>query len=136
MIRTFINKRSNWNELIQINTETGTLKKYEQDAEIGFTFGIYETNLKNWGFKSFEDYYNTNIKSRKLYTETDTGEQIKSEIEGLLNLAKYRLEHNTYTVLELENGDYYDDIVERLGSYGIEPVQAKEMIISRCGGVK
>ena len=122
MIKTFIQERAKWNEILKVDTESGVITTYSQDKEIGFPFSEYSTSLKEMGYGSLKQLYDRMKQIGK--KEVDTEEQAKSEIEGLLNLAKYRKEHNGYRNIILRDGSVYDDIVERLKQYNFTECEA------------
>lgn len=126
MIRTFIQERvAKWDELIQIDTESGKVKIYTVDKELDFPFSEYYTTVTKMGYKSIEDILKR-MKSRKKEIETEA--QTEKEINGLLKLAKYRTEHNNHICMILKNGTKYNDIVERLKVYGMTEAEAVKKI--------
>ena len=125
MIRTFIKNRNEWNELVQVNTESGKVKYYCVDKELGFPFSESYTTVSEMGYKSIDDI----IKRIKRWKEEiATDKQIAKEIAGLLKLAKYRVEHGRYTYIVLDDGTKYNDIVERLKNYGMTEAEAVKKI--------
>lgn len=125
MIRTFIKNRNEWNELVQINTESGKVKYYCVDKELGFPFSESYTTVSEMGYKSIDDI----IKRIKRWKEEiATDRQVAKEIAGLLKLAKYRVEHGRYTYIVLDDGTKYNDIVERLKNYGMTEAEALKKI--------
>lgn len=127
MIRTFINIRRNvnWNELIQVDMESGKVKIYSVDKELDFPFSEYYTTLQEMGYTSLKQFLKRMKATKK---EIDTDRQIAKEITGLLKLAKYRAEHNTHIYLTLNDGTKYNDIVERLKAYGMTEAEAVKKI--------
>ena len=119
MIRTFFKDvtTATYNEIRRINTETNKISLFVQDKELGFAFSDYETTLSDMGYKRMNDLIKT-LKEHG-FTETDTEAQIQSEIDGLLNLAKYRK----------ANGHHVSDIPERLEAYGIHADDARKMVL-------
>ena len=108
MIRTFINIRNTeWNELFQVDTESGKVKIYCVDKEFGFPFEEYYTTITEMGYKSIADII-ARMKTRKEEVETDR--QNAKEVTGLLKLAKYRADHGRYTYIKLKDGTKYNDI--------------------------
>ena len=128
MIRTFIQETNKkWDELLQIDTESGKVKIYTVDKELGFPFSEYYTTVEEMGYKSINEMVNI-MKKKDNKQEIDTAEQTEKEINGLLKLAKYRLEHNCHTCLILKDGTKYNDIVERLKVYGMTESEAVKKI--------
>lgn len=126
MIRTFIQiKSENWNEMIQIDTESGKVKIYSVDKDLDFPFSEYYTTVHEMGYKSITDMIDR-MKTRKEEIETDR--QNAKEVSGLLKLAKYRVEHGRYTYIVLDDGTRYNDIVERLKNYGMTEQEALKKI--------
>jgi hypothetical protein len=119
MIRTFYKAvtTATYNEIRRINTETNVISLFVQDKELGFAFSDYETTLANMGYRSMNDFIKTLEKHG--FSETDTKAQIQSEINGLLNLAKYRK----------DNGHHVSDIPGRLEAYGIHADEARRMVL-------
>ena len=118
MTRTFLINRSEWNDIVRVNEETGEVFVYSQDAELGFRFSEYRTTFADMGYKSIKLFEKQMIKNGK--REVNTAEQEASEITGLLNLAKYRN----------ENGRITSDIPERLTAYGISLAEATKMTLN------
>ena len=126
MIRTFIQERTDWDELIQIDTESGKVKQYCVEKTIGFPFSEYYTTVSDMGYKSINDC----IKRMKQikHAELETEKQTEKEITGLLNLTKHRAENNRHTCIILKDGTKYNDIVERLKVYGLSEEAAVKKI--------
>ena len=125
--RTFLIKTTEkYNELVQIDEKNDLIKIYCQNTELGFPFSEYNASLKEFGYASAEDYYNSisqrerAILNKVQIKEMDTYSQCKAEVDGLFNLAKYRMEHGCYKNLILNDGTKYNDIVERLSGYGVD----------------
>lgn len=128
MIRTFIQERaSKWDELLQIDTESGKVKIYTVDKELDFPFSEYYTTVVEMGYKSIKEMIDT-MKRKDNKKEIDTEEQTQKEINGLLKLAKHRAEHNNHTCMILKDGTKYNDIVERLKAYGMTEAEAVKKI--------
>lgn len=128
MIRTFIQETNKkWDELLQIDTESGKVKIYTVDKELGFPFSEYYTTVEEMGYKSINEMVNI-MKKKDNKQEIDTEEQTQKEINGLLKLAKHRAEHNNHTCLILKDGTKYNDIVERLKVYGMTESEAVKKI--------
>lgn len=117
MTRTFLINRNKWNDIVRVNEETGEVLVYSQDAELGFRFSEYQTTIKDMGYNSIKDYVKKMKQNGK--HEVDTQEQEDSEIAGLLNLAKYRV----------QNGRITRDIPERLTAYGFTLADATKMTL-------
>lgn len=131
MIKTFIQETNKkWDELLQIDTESGKVKIYTVDKELGFPFSEYYTTVEKMGYKSINQMVNI-MKKKDNKQEIDTEEQTQKEINGLLKLAKHRAEHNNHTCLILKDGTKYNDIVERLKVYGMTESEAVKKI-SEC----
>lgn len=127
MIKTFIKERNTgWNELIQIDTDSGKVKMYSVDKELGFPFSEYYTTIAEMGYKSISEI----IDRMKFFKnkEIDTDKQIEKEISGLLKLAKHRSEHNNHIYLIMNDGTKYNDIVERLKTYDMTEAEAVKKI--------
>ncbi len=126
MIRTFIQERAaKWDELLQIDTENGKVKIYAVDKELHFPFSEYYTTVLEMGYKSINEMIKVLHKK-----EINTAVQTEKEINGLLNLAKYRAEHGGNAYMILKDGTKYNDIVERLKSYGLSEEEATAKIPS------
>lgn len=125
MIRIFIQEKEKWDELIQIDTESEKVKIYSVDKELGFPFSEYYTTVIEMGYKTVKEMITT-IKSRK--KEISTNKQVEREITGLLNLAKYRANNNKYIYIIMKDGTKYNDIVERMKSYGMSEKEAIKKI--------
>ena len=126
MIKTFIQERAEkWDELIQIDTESGKVKIYSVDKGLDFPFSEYYTTLQEMGYTSLKQFLKRMKATKK---EINTDRQIAKEITGLLKLAKYRSEHNKHIYLTLNDGTKYNDIVERLKTYGMTEAEALKKI--------
>lgn len=118
-----------WTELVLINEEEGTMKIYCQELQLGFPFSETTVSLAEYGYKSADDYYNR-IRKREQRAgyerlrEIDVEKQIKSEINGLLNLFRYRMEKGAPLWIKQNNGTFYCDIFERLKEYGVSKEEA------------
>ena len=122
MIKTFIQEHAEkWDELIQIDTESGKVKIYSVDKSLDFPFSEYYTTFQEMGYTSLKQFLKRMKATKK---EIDTDRQIAKEITGLLKLAKYRSEHNKHIYLTLNDGTKYNDIVERLKTYGMTEAEA------------
>lgn len=117
MVRTFLINRSKWNDITRVNEDTGEVLIYSQDTEIGFRFSEYQTTVSDMGYKSIKDFIKRQKQNGK--HEVDTKEQEASEIAGLLNLAKYRV----------QNGKITRDIPKRLTAYGFSLAEATKMTL-------
>ena len=126
MIRTFITEKEKWNELIQIDTESGKVKIHSVDKEMGFPFSEYYTTVAEMGYKSIKDAVKRFKENHEKEVETDR--QTAKEITGLLKLAKFRADHNKHTYMILKDGTKHNDIVERLKAYGMEEAEAVKRI--------
>lgn len=127
-IRTFIQERLiKWDELIQIDTESGKVKIYSVDKELNFPFSEYYTTVSEMGYKSINEIIKA-MQKKDTKQEIDTAEQTEKEINGLLNLAKYRAEHGGNVYMILKDGTKYNDIVERLKAYGMTEAEAVKKI--------
>ena len=126
MIKTFIQERAGkWDELIQIDTESGKVKIYSVDKSLDFPFSEYYTTLQEMGYTSLKQFLKRMKETKK---EIDTDRQIAKEVTGLLKLAKHRAEHNNHTCMILKDGTKYNDIVERLKAYGMTESEALKKI--------
>ena len=126
MIRTFIQERAEkWDELIQIDTESEKVKIYSVDKSLNFPFSEYYTTLHAMGYTSLKQLLKRMKATKK---EIATDRQVAKEITGLLKLAKYRAEHNKHICLTLNDGTKYNDIVERLKTYGMTEAEALKKI--------
>lgn len=128
MIRTFIQERKgNFDELLQINTESGEVKIYAVDKELGFPFSEYYSTVSEMGYTSISEMVKT-MERKETKKEIDTDEQTKKEINGLYNLAEYRARNGGNIFMRLKNGSLYNDISERLKKYGISESESMNRI--------
>ena len=126
MLKTFIQEHAEkWDELIQIDTESEKVKIYSVDKSLDFPFSEYYTTLQEMGYTSLKQFSKRMKATKK---EINTDRQIAKEITGLLKLAKYRSEHNKHIYLTLNDGTKYNDIVERLKTYGMTEAEALKKI--------
>ena len=135
MIRIFERPtNAEWKELILIDDENDLIKIYSQDKKLGFPFSEYKTSLKQYGYKSADDYYKTISKREKNnlghvnIKELEPTEQLASEVSGLVKLAKYRNDNGNYKSLILKDGSVYKGIIERLKEY-VSEEKALELIL-------
>lgn len=136
--RTFLTKtKEEYNELVQIDEKNDLIKIYCQNTELGFPFSEHNASLKEFGYESADDYYNSisqrerAILNKVQIRELDTYSQSKAEVDGLFNLAQYRMEHGSYNSIILNDGSKYNDIVERLSAYGID----KQNVLDKLEGL-
>lgn len=129
MIRTFIQERKgNFDELLQINTESGEVKVYAVDKELGFPFSEYYSTVSEMGYKSIDEMVKT-MKNKETKKEIDTDTQIKKEINGLYKLAEHRAKNGGGNVfMKLKDGTLYNDISERLKKYGISKSESMQKL--------
>lgn len=124
MIRTFIQERAaKWDELLQVDTESGKVKIYAVDKELNFPFSEYYSTFSEMGYKSIDEIIDT-MKKNKAKAEIDTVEQTEKEINGLVNLAKHRAENGGNIFMRLKDGTLFNDIAERLKGYGLSENEA------------
>ena len=124
MIKIFIQEHAEkWDELIQIDTESGKVKIYSVDKVLDFPFSEYYTTLQEMGYTSLKQFLKRMKATKK---EIDTDRQMAKEITGLLKLAKHRAEHNKHICITLNDGTKYNDIVERLKTYGMTEAEKEK----------
>lgn len=135
MIRIFERPtNSKWKELILIDDEKDLIKIYSQDKDLGFPFSEYKTSLKEYGYKSADDFYKSISKREKNnlghvnIKELESTEQMASEVSGLVKLAKHRNDNGCYNSIIKKDGTLYNDIIERLKEY-ITEEKALELIL-------
>ena len=128
MIRTFIQERKgNFDELLQINTESGEVKIYAVDKELDFPFSEYYSTVSEMGYNSIDEMVKT-MKSKETKKEIDTDAQIKKEINGLYKLSEHRAKNGNNIFMRLKDGTLYYDISERLKKYGISESESMQKI--------
>ena len=127
MIRTFIQERGKFNELLQINTESGEVKVYAVDKELDFPFSEYYSTVREMGYNSIDEMVKT-MKNKETKKEIDTDAQIKKEIDGLYKLAEHRAKNGSNVFMRLKDGTLYNDISERLKKYGISESESIKKI--------
>ncbi len=127
MIRTFIYERNGieWDELLQVNTETEEVKIYSVEKDIGFPFSIYNTSVEGMGYSTIKEMLRHILQGKK---EIQTDRQIAKEVTGLLQLAKYRIDNKKPMLMILKDGTRYNDIVERLKDYNMDEAEALRKI--------
>lgn len=117
MIRTFIKRFPKHIGIVRVNEDTGAVEFLFQDPELGFIISDFTTTISEMGHKTACDLFKRFKENGK--KEVDTKEQEQTEVDGLLNLAKYRKEHNRN----------FADIPERLTAYGFTLEEAKKMVL-------
>ena len=127
MIRTFIQERGKFNELLQINTESGEVKVYAVDKELDFPFSEYYSTVSEMGYNSIDEMVKT-MKNKETKKEIDTDTQTKKEINGLYKLAEHRAKNGGNIFMKLKDGTLYNDISERLKKYGILESESMQKI--------
>lgn len=127
MIRTFIYERNGmeWDDLFQVNTETEEVKIYSVARDLGFPFSEYYTTVSDMGYSCIKELLRHILQSKN---EVQTDKQIAKEVTGLLRLAKFQSDNGNYICLILKDGRKYNDIVERLKSYGMDEAEALRKI--------
>lgn len=128
MIRTFIQERKgNFDELLQINTESGEVKIYAVDKELNFPFSEYYSTVSEMGYDSISEMVKT-MKNKETKKEIDTEAQTKKEINGLYKLAEHRAKNGNNIFMRLKDGTFYNDICERLKKYGISESESMKKL--------
>lgn len=128
MIRTFIQERKeNFDELLQINTENGEVKIYAVDKGLDFPFSEYYSTVSKMGYNSIDEMVKT-MKSKETKKEIDTDTQTKKEINGLYKLAEHRAKNGNNIFMRLKDGTIYNDISERLKKYGISEIESMQKL--------
>ena len=128
MIKTFIQERKgNFDELLQINTESGEVKIYAVDKELDFPFSEYYSTVREMGYNSIDEMVKT-MKNKETKKEIDTDTQTKKEINGLYKLAEHRAKNGGVVFMRLEDGTLYNDISERLKKYGIPETESMKKL--------
>ena len=117
MTRTFIKRFPKHIDIARVNEETGAVELLFQDPELGFVISDFTTTISEMGHKTARDLFKRFKENGK--QEVDTQTQKQSEINGLLNLAKYRKEHSRH----------FSDIPERLTAYGFTLEDAEKMVL-------
>ena len=128
MIKTFIQERKgNFDELLQINTESGEVKIYAVDKELDFPFSEYYSTVREMGYNSIDEMVKT-MKNKETKKEIDTDTQTKKEINGLYKLAEHRAKNGSNVFMRLKDGTLCNDISERLKKYGISESESIKKI--------
>ena len=128
MIRTFIQERKgNFDELLQINTESGEVKIYAVDKELNFPFSEYYSTVSEMGYNSIDEMVKA-MKNKETKKEIDTDTQTKKEINGLYKLAEHRAKAGKNIFMRLKDGTLYNDISERLKKYGISEIESMQKL--------
>lgn len=128
MIRTFIQERKgNFDELLQINTENGEVKIYAVEKELDFPFSEYYSTVSEMGYNSIDEMVKT-MKNKETKKEIDTDKQTKKEINGLYKLAEHRAKNGGNVFMKLKDGTLYNDISERLKKYGIPETESMKKL--------
>ena len=128
MIRTFIQERKgNFDELLQINTESGEVKIYAVDKELDFPFSEYYSTVIEMGYNSIDEMVKT-MKNKETKKEIDTDTQTTKEINGLYKLAEQRAKNGGNVFMKLKDGTLYNDISERLKKYGIPETESMKKL--------
>lgn len=114
-----------WSEIKVVNMETGDYTSYNQDKNIGYTFNKYQSNITEMGYRSVKDCIKT-LKSRNfLGKEIDYKAQRESERIGLIKLGVERI--RSYNRVNTKD---FEDIIEKLKGYGMNFVDAQNIIIA------
>jgi hypothetical protein len=112
-----------WDEVRIINMETGEFISYMQDREMGFPFSITNTNITDMGYTSAKECIKTLKQRKMLGNEIDYKDQKESERTGYLNLGIQRIKSNNRI-----NTKDFEDVIEKLSSYGMGYVDAQNQI--------
>lgn len=113
----------NWDEVKIINMETGEFTSYMQDKKLGFPFSTTNTNITNMGYTNVKECIKTLKQRNFLGDEVDYNKQKESERLGYLNLGVRRIKNNNRI-----NTKDFEDVIEKLSSYGMGYVDAQNQI--------
>jgi len=127
MIKAFKQETSNkkYYEIKVMNMETGDFKHYMQDKEVGFIFGYSECTVIKMGYTSIAECLKEIKRRKSLGTEIDYKEQRESEKLGFINLGVLRIKRKNRV-----NTKDFEDVIQRLSSYGLGYCDAQNTIIA------
>lgn len=118
-------KNSKLDEVRIIDPETGYFKSYHTNKEFGFPFGIpMETTVFEMGYSSVKECLKALKDRNYLGKEVNYKEQMEQDRIGYLNLGVERIKRAGRI-----NTRDFEDVVNKLADYGMNFVDAQNVIV-------
>ena len=125
MKRVFIKEVERMKEVTMFDLDNNTFTFYYHSKNLGFKFGVEESfSVEVMGYKSIKHMIKELKKRNLLGTEISYQELLELEKMGYIKLGADRIKRAGRI-----NAADFQDIIEKLKKYGIDPGAAAKMII-------
>ena len=125
MKRVFIKEVERMKEVRIFNLDNNTFTFYYHSKNLGFKFGVEESfSVEVMGYKSIKHMIKELKKRNLLGTEISYQELLELEKIGYIKLGIDRIKRAGRI-----NAADFQDIIEKLKKYGIDPAASQKMII-------
>lgn len=125
MKRVFIKEVEKMKEIRIFDLDNNTFTFYYHSKNLGFKFGVEKSFLiEEMGYKSIKHMIKELKKRNLLGNETSYQELLKLEKIGYIKLGADRIKRAGRI-----NAADFQDVIEKLKKYGIDPAASQKMII-------
>ena len=125
MKRVFIKEVERMKEVRMFNLDNNTFTFYYHSKNLGFKFGVEKSFLiEEMGYKSIKHMIKELKKRNLLGTEISYQELLELEKIGYIKLGADRIKRAGRI-----NAADFQDIIEKLKKYGIDPIDSERTII-------
>lgn len=125
MKRVFIKEVERMKEVTMFDLDNNTFTFYYHSKNLGFKFGVEESfSVEVMGYKSIKHMIKELKKRNLLGTEISYQELLELEKIGYIKLGADRIKRAGRI-----NAADFQDVIEKLKKYGIDPAASQKMII-------
>ena len=125
MKRVFIKEVERMKEVTMFDLDNNTFTFYYHSKNLGFKFGVEESfSVEVMGYKSIKHMIKELKKRNLLGTEISYQELLELEKIGYIKLGADRIKRAG----RINTADF-QDVIEKLKKYGIDPAASQKMII-------
>ena len=125
MKRVFIKEVERMKEVTMFDLDNNTFTFYYHSKNLGFKFGVEESfSVEVMGYKSIKHMIKELKKRNLLGTEISSQELLELEKIGYIKLGADRIKRAGRI-----NAADFQDVIEKLKKYGIDPAASQKMII-------
>ena len=125
MKRVFIKEVERMKEVTMFDLDNNTFTFYYHSKNLGFKFGVEKAfSVEEMGYKSIKDMIRELKKRNLLGTEISYQELLELEKIGYIKLGADRIKRAGRI-----NAADFQDVIEKLKKYGIDPAASQKMII-------
>ena len=125
MKRVFIKEVEKMKEIRIFNLNDNTFTFYYHSKNLGFKFGVEKAfSVEEMGYKSIKDMIQELKKRNLLGSEISCQELLELEKIGYIKLGADRIKRAGRI-----NAADFQDVIEKLKKYGIDPAASQKMII-------